>query len=598
MLGNGLPGGTEAVSMSYSTQFRARLARFRKEEDGSLLIFGLFCFVCMLFLAGVALDLMRFEERRTVLQNTIDRAILAAADLDQRNDCDEVIKDYFLKAGLEAPADSAIICERGTFDEWRVASACTQEEMPTWFMKAWGINTLRTPACGTAEERVGNVEISLVLDVSGSMDSNNRLVNLKPAAKAFVDQMFDTVEAGRLSINLITYSTQTALGPDLYKYFYTSAEHTSSTCIDFATADFSTTAISPKSTDVGLPPGVSDVRYNLTGYIEPFNSSMNTSSTFNENSWLTECPHDGKEPWRKTLAYSDSRTALKAQIDALDAAGNTSIDIGMKWGAALLDPAMQPVVTRLIAEGKVSTDFGDRPYLYTNTEALKVVVLMTDGANTTEYRLKSDYNGDPATLLASDVLDSTTKRLWKNDSASYSSITDLRKYSWFDGTRSGNQYFSFATNTWRSQPWGYNASDISGVDSTVRMSWPDVWDEMSVNYFADNIICKAYGTNSSGGYSSSACRNERDKWRTNASNPIPVTKIASTKDSLTLAACSAAKAKNVKIFTIGFEAPTAGLNLLKSCATSPAHFYSVAGLNINTAFKSIAQSINKLRLTH
>ena len=55
------------------------IAQFRREEDGSLLIFGLFYFVMMLVLAGVALDLMRFEERRTQLQQTTDRAVLAAA---------------------------------------------------------------------------------------------------------------------------------------------------------------------------------------------------------------------------------------------------------------------------------------------------------------------------------------------------------------------------------------------------------------------------------------------------------------------------------------------------------------------------------------
>lgn len=598
MLGNGLPGGTESVSVNHRTAFGAQLARFRREEDGSLLIFGLFCFVCMLFLAGVALDLMRFEERRTVLQNTIDRAILAAADLDQTKPCEDVIKDYFLKAGLDAPADSEIICQKGTFDEWRVASACTQEQMPTWFMKAWGISTLKTPACGTAEERVGNVEVSLVLDVSGSMDSNNRLINLKPAAKAFIDQMFDTVEAGRLSINLITYSTQTALGPDLYKYFYTSNEHTRSTCLDFDVADFNTAAVSPKSTPVGTPAGLTDKRYNMTGYFEPFNTTMNTKTTFDEPTWLTECPSDTKEPWRKTLAFSGDRAALKAQIDLLQAAGNTSIDIGMKWGAALMDPEMQPVVDRMITEGKVNGAFGERPYSYANTEALKVIVIMTDGSNTTEYRLKTNYNGDPNPLQIGDTLDPVTKRMWKNNSTTYASITDLRKYTWEDSTRTTNKYFSMATGTWRSTPWGSNATDIAGTDSTSPMTWPEIWNEMSVNYFADNIICKAYGTNSSGSYSSSACQTERNKWRTSATDPVTVTKIASTKDSRTLAICNAAKAQKVKIFTIGFEAPTAGLTLLKSCATSPAHFYSVQGLNIQTAFKSIAQSINKLRLTH
>lgn len=73
---------------------------FSRNEDGSLLIFGLFMFVIMLIVAGVSLDVMRFEERRTTLQATTDRAVLAAADLRQTLPAKDVVKDYFKKAGL------------------------------------------------------------------------------------------------------------------------------------------------------------------------------------------------------------------------------------------------------------------------------------------------------------------------------------------------------------------------------------------------------------------------------------------------------------------------------------------------------------------
>jgi hypothetical protein len=581
MLRNDLPWGADAVTVSHRTALSLRLSRFRDEEEGSLVIFGLFCFVCMLFVAGVALDMMRFEERRTILQNTIDRAILAAADLDQQNNCEDVIKDYFEKAGLAAPADSNIICQQGTFNEWRTASACTSEVMPTWFMKAFSVPTLTAPACGTAEERIGNVEISLVLDVSGSMNSNSRLVNLKPAAKAFVDQMFDTVEDGRLSMSIITFSTQVAMGPDLHQYFYTTGEHSSSSCIDFALGDYSSTSLSPKSTPVGTPAAPGDTLYKQTGHFDPFYSNL-AYSTYSPSNWLTECPSDTIEPWRRTIAFSGDRDDLKDHIDSLQAAGNTSIDIGMKWGAALLDPSVAPIVDAMIATGDVDAEFGERPYEYSNDEALKVVVLMTDGANTTEYRLKTDFDG----IGADNTVDNPRYRLYRNDTTQYSS-TSLSRYSFYDADRVGNKYYSFYTNSWRSEPWGTQPGDISGTDTTTPMEWQEVWATMSMNYFANNIIYKAYGNSST----------ERNKWRTSATSPTAVTKIYSDKNDRTLDVCDAAKNQGVKIFTIGFEAPTAGLELIKSCATSPAHYYSVSGLQINTAFQSIAQSINKLRLT-
>ena len=50
------------------------------------------------------------------------------------------------------------------------------------------------------------------------------------------------------------------------------------------------------------------------------------------------------------------------------------------------------------------------------------------------------------------------------------------------------------------------------------------------------------------------------------------------------------------IYTIAFEAPTQGQNLLESCQN--AGYYAVEGLDINDAFAGIVNSINKLRLTH
>lgn len=144
---------------------RRAFGRFRREEDGSLLIFGLFAFVMMLLLAGISLDLMRFEERRTTLQNTIDRAALAAADLQQSLDPKDVVRDYFQKAGLKPPAPEDIIVTEGTLSDYRKVEIKVSEDMPTWFMALVGVKTLSTPAASTAEESVGQIEISLILDV-------------------------------------------------------------------------------------------------------------------------------------------------------------------------------------------------------------------------------------------------------------------------------------------------------------------------------------------------------------------------------------------------------------------------------------------------
>jgi Flp pilus assembly protein TadG len=561
-LAGGLAGLT--AEMRASGLMRS-LDRFRREEEGSLLIFGLFCFVIMLYLAGVSLDLMRHEERRVLLMNTADRASLAAADLNQSLDPKAVVKDYFLKAGLPAPKDSEIIVQAGNFNEWRTVEVNVKEDMPTWFMSLMGVKTLVVPAHSVAEERVGQVEISLVLDVSGSMNSNNRLVNLKPAAKQFVDTMFDTVEPGKLSISIVTYSTQSSLGPELMSYFNVSGEHSASNCIEFDTADFQTTALS-------LSKVIGSRQYVRNGNFDPFNT-VNPAG-------LRNCPLLA-ETGRETLPFSGDRVALKNHIDALTASGNTSIDVGVKWGAALLDPSLAPIVDDMISKNKRPAGFGDRPYPFLvngtkNKEVMKVIVVMTDGENTTEYKLKPNRMSGNSIITGNNAY----------------AATNLAGYSLWDASK--GQYYLLAKSTWRNEPWGDGAittcvkskcTTVQDTGDSVQLTWQEVWDRMSVNYVADKIIFPAWGSTA------------RSDWRVGGIQAVSLVNNT-TKDTLTNNICTAAKNNGVTIFTIGFEAPSTGVQLLKTCASTVSNYYPAAGTNISTAFASIASSINKLRLTN
>lgn len=62
------------------------------------------------------------------------------------------------------------------------------------------------------------------------------------------------------------------------------------------------------------------------------------------------------------------------------------------------------------------------------------------------------------------------------------------------------------------------------------------------------------------------------------------------------AICDAARAQNILVFTIAFEAPVAGQEVMRYCATSEAHYYDVEGVEISEAFASIANTINQLKL--
>jgi hypothetical protein len=124
------------------------------------------------------------------------------------------------------------------------------------------------------------------------------------------------------------------------------------------------------------------------------------------------------------------------------------------------------------------------------------------------------------------------------------------------------------------------------------MTWVEVWNRMGMQWFARYIMGAVYGSST------------QTLWTPGSTGSLSATgENGSTKDTRALAICSAFKnasttGNSPQIYTISFEAPSAGISLLRSCASSTSQFYDVDGLEINDAFSAIASSINKLRLTY
>jgi hypothetical protein len=89
------------------------------------------------------------------------------------------------------------------------------------------------------------------------------------------------------------------------------------------------------------------------------------------------------------------------------------------------------------------------------------------------------------------------------------------------------------------------------------------------------------------GFTHNVARNEANITRACNQAKLPV--IDSTGRTV--------KSDRITVFTISFFAPTAAQNLMRDCASSPAHYFPIQSLNIDSAFQAIAKTINQLRLT-
>ncbi|MCW8842697.1 MAG: VWA domain-containing protein [Rhodobacteraceae bacterium] len=550
--------------------------------------------------------------------------------MSQSLDPKSVVRDYFAKSGL---SDTLTYVDDDTGLNYRVVTARAERQTKTNFMKLAGVEALQSTSAGRAEERIGGVEISLVLDVSGSMGSNSRLSNLKTAAKDFIDTMDANTEDGKLSISIVPYATQVAVHKKLFDTL--NASINGDMDVD--------TAINPNATGV-------DAAANQQGYSHclHFSGSDFETTTLNPSDRWTQAMHfspwsdyDGRDNDPKklvsspvcrdaeayseydasseVLALSKNTAVLKSHINGLKAEGNTSIDIGMKWGVALLDPSTQPIIDHLIDEEMVSDDFADRPTKYEDGDALKVVVLMTDGQNTSQYYVDSAFRTGESNIW------------WNDDEEVYSVYVGIDYYDyndndeyddplyywpghndqngdwqegWYDHPYGNGvittsewiehveayckRYYTWGSKRGQCKKWGNRTSyeeittEVSENGEAIRLQYPDLWAYTSLEWNVEEHY--------------EPWMNDNDAWddwyydvRKSIGN--------STKNARTKAVCDAAKAKNIVVFTIGFEAPSDGRAVLKDCASTDAHYFDVDGLEISDAFAAIASSIAQLKLT-
>ena len=262
------------------------------------------------------------------------------------------------------------------------------------------------------------------------------------------------------------------------------------------------------------------------------------------------------------MLFQKNATTLKAFIDDLYAWGNTSIDLGMKWGTALLDPSAQSAITALATgtDAIIPSDFSARPSEYSDGDTIKVVVLMTDGQNTSQYYVEDDHRRGQS-------------EVWYNAEEDIYSIpksTGSSPYYWYSSS-DGGDYEDHIYGT------------ESGEDGTsYQLSYADLWAYTSLkqNYY---YHYRPWMGNS---YS-------KNEWYYGVYDSYGT----STKNNRTNDICDAAKDAGIIVYTIGFEAPSGGQAVLQDCASSDAHYFDVSGLEITDAFASIATSIRQLRLT-
>ncbi|PIB24693.1 hypothetical protein BFP76_05785 [Amylibacter kogurei] len=620
--------------MAFSN-FKHQITRFKDDESGSFILFVLFLFVSLFVFGGMAVDIARYENTRVRLQTTLDSAIFAVAVSNSDESDETVFNDFFAKSGLSKDEMNA---------DWDIDPGATPGEFIAWasadsnnlFLSLYGISKFDVDASASIEQEIGDIEISLVVDVSASM-SGTRIQRLRTAVIDFATDVFANPNAD-VSVSIIPFDYQTSAGPAILDAWAAvpdqalSVENILSDCIDLdrgtfvdgfgvnpdqiVGGDYSVTALT-EDLAAGLPTTLQragEFRDRSSAWLfgdtrgdSGFNWNRDNIASLGNNNYILDLvgqghdnptcrhtidPDTGNSSENSILPFADNVGAVTTYINNLQAEGSTAGDLGIKWGLALLDPTFRPTVDQMITNGDVDPVFAGRPHDYTEAGTMKVIVHLSDGANTLHQALKDEYRSGPSGVY------------WHEETQTYSvkRKTGPYKNRYFCASGkealpvlpslcdiagiTGNAKNSPLTHSpipWGSLPIVSEARQLDMEELTRRFSIPDIID---LFYGMDGIEAEDM-VEGDGEYTGGV-------WQ------------SPEADARMLSVCSLARGlkdpdrNNFLLFTIGFEVPAGGLaeRALKGCVNNDDAFYEPASNdNLSETFRGIAAAISKLRLT-
>ncbi|SHJ15274.1 TadE/TadG family type IV pilus assembly protein [Wenxinia saemankumensis] len=518
-----------------------------------MVVFALFMIILMLIVAGMAVDFVRFENSRARLQTTLDRAVLAAASLDNELQPRDVVQSYIDAAGLTANLGRVEVQQQANE---RTVTATASADMPAIFLPLVGIESLLAPAASVASEQRQSLEIALVVDISGSMAQNRRIENLRSAADTFVAYMFDEYGPDYVSFSVVPYATQVSLPRGMIAQYDVPLDHEYSFCVDLPDDVYDSAGIPP--THPLRQGGHMDAR--TGGASHPYRQF-----------YFANCNTD---PAAVILPVSNDEDGIRRMIAALGTQDMTSIEMGVKWGAALLDPSARPVIDGMIASGEVGPAMAGRPFDYDRPNTRKILIVMSDGYNRFHYEMRDAFRSGLSDIWT----DGTRIR-----------VQDFEVGDRDGDGRPGENLFDPDTRRFESIP----ALTISGpadartqerVGTTTwrRLTWPDLFARVSVRGHAYDFRRNQTGNDqayvdwfwASVDYLDEPVKNDR------------LNRI-----------CDAADAAGITVFSIGFEVYSEFAQPLADCASTPQNFYTAEGDRITDVYMAIAHQISALRLT-
>jgi Flp pilus assembly protein TadG len=428
------------------------LGKIARDRRGTTAIMFAMMFGVMVLSAGAAVDIGRWMHAKTITSSALDAAVLAGGrklQLEPGNEAAALLaaQQYYqqnVAQRLQLQSDSVTFAVTA---DGKALTASGSAYISTTLLNVAGID--RLPVIGEpgsvfprAQLQVGggggsNIEVALVLDVTGSMCNNNhgpctdghKMTGLKAAAKDLIDIVVADNQSQHTSrVALVPFSTRIRVAPDAsggaIMQQLTGLTPTWSgwydMCVDSNGSGGSEDAgnwtcrryESQYQTNWKIMPCVTDRAYNATWTLEVTDDAPGAGRWLNAHGGdrrvvsddSSDTPavghlgaastdpawHWNYDSWggcadvanaNEVLPLSSNKATLKSRIDGLEAFGSTGGALGTAWGWYMLSPKWNSIWTGTSAPGAYSdlttSQANGAPVLR------KVAVIMSDGVYNT-----------------------------------------------------------------------------------------------------------------------------------------------------------------------------------------------------------------------
>jgi len=377
------------------SRLRGLFRAFGCADEGSIAIIFALASLPIIGLIGASIDYSRASSVRVSLQSALDSTALMAsktAATDSKTELQADAAAYFT-AVFNRPETPATIVAAYAADGGSSVTVTGATSVPTLFMGVVGFPKLDITASSTVKWGNTRLRVALVLDVTGSMASANKMAALKTAAKNLLTQLKNAATTnGDVYVSIVPFAKDVNVDPSNYNQSWISWtlwDAANGTCSrrsdrndtkEKCLADNGKWTPDNHNTWKGCVTD-RDQNYDTTNTAP----SADVAGTLFPAEEYSYCPVP-------LMALSYNWAALNSKIDSMQPNGGTNQAIGLQWGFQSLTSAPFTIPTN------------DPKYTYK-----QVIILLSDGLNTQDRWYGNGTSPEPKVDARQQILCNNVK---------------------------------------------------------------------------------------------------------------------------------------------------------------------------------------------